>query len=405
MTWQPDRRRFLGLAVTGAATGVAATALGACGASGPEPPRAVPFRGAHQAGVTRSAPPSGAALGLDVDVGEREELVDLLRDLSETVEGLMADRPPAERDGGFPPSDTGIVGPDHPPTGTAVVLGLGASLFDDRFGLTGRRPPGLVPMPRFANDHLVADGRSHGDLSLVVSARSHEAVAHALRQVLRRTRGRVRPRWMQAGTNQPEPEPDEVRGTFTGRNLMGFKDGTVNPDPRHAAVMDDVVWVGAADDHPAWAVGGTYQAIRLIRMQVEFWDRTRLSEQEAIFHRRRDSGAPLGREHELDEPVFETEEALRSHIGRIHPRGPGQPRFRMLRRGFNYANGLDGNDQLDQGLVFVAYQRDLETGFVGTQRLLDGEALEEYVRPLGGGLFFAPPAPARGEFLGERLVT
>lgn len=151
--------------------------------------------------------------------------------------------------------------------------------------------------------------------------------------------------------------------------------------------------------------GGTYQAIRLIRMQVEFWDRTRLNEQEAIFHRHRASGAPLGQEKETDEPVLETAEALTSHIGRINPRTPGEPRFRMLRRGLNYANGFDGNDQLDQGLVFVSYQRDPESGFLGTQRRLDGEALEEYVRPLGGGLFFAPPAPSSGTFLGERLLA
>lgn len=36
---------------------------------------------------------------------------------------------------------------------------------------------------------------------------------------------------------------------------MGFKDGTVNPDARDTAVMDDVVWVGVGDGHPEWAVG------------------------------------------------------------------------------------------------------------------------------------------------------
>ena len=61
---------------------------------------------------------------------------------------------------------------------------------------------------------------------------------------------------------------------------MGFKDGTANPATADPAAMDRHVWIQADDGQPAWAVGGTFQAIRVIRMQVEFWDRTRLNEQE-----------------------------------------------------------------------------------------------------------------------------
>ena len=66
--------------------------------------------------------------------------------------------------------------------------------------------------------------------------------------------------------------------------------------------MDRHVWIQPDDGQPAWAVGGTFQAIRVIRMMVEFWDRTRLSEQEGLFGRHRDSGAPLGLAQETDVP-------------------------------------------------------------------------------------------------------
>lgn len=39
------------------------------------------------------------------------------------------------------------------------------------------------------------------------------------------------------------------------------------------------------------------------------------------------------------------------------------------------------------GLLFVCYQHDLEKGFLTVQKRLNGEALEEYVKPIGGGYF------------------
>ncbi len=359
------------------------------------------FRGNHQAGVTAPRMPAGLVAGLDVRVDDKRELEQLFVRLSESIELLMSGARYEDRSGGFPPADTGLNDRADGYVPPWVVLSVGDSLFDSRFGLASLKPRELQPMPKFNNDYMVKPATSHGDLSVAIGGVTHESVIHGFRQLMRSVRGSVIPKWTRSGFNSIRP--DIKPGIAPGRNLMGFKDGTANPDPQSDSSMNEIVWVQPNDLQPEWALGGTYLAVRVIRMMVEFWDRTRLNEQEELIGRSRDSGAPLGMKKETDEPRFTSFE---SHIARANPRTSGSEENLMLRNGFNYADGLDGNDQMDQGLVFLSYQRSLEKGFITVQRRLDGEALEEYIRPLGGGFFFVLPGPGQGsDPLGASLLA
>jgi len=67
---------------------------------------------------------------------------------------------------------------------------------------------------------------------------------------------------------------------------------------------------------------------------------------------------------------------------------------------------MDGPDQVDTGLLFIAYQQDLERGFTTVQRRLNGERLEEFIKPVGGGFFFTlPGATAPDGYLGDTLLA
>ena len=412
-----SRRRFLagGLASTAAAAGIAGTTA-ACGPDeglppgGARPaddePRYLEFRGRHQTGITHPANEHGLMAAFTVTAADRAELRDTFVALTDEIERLMTGRAYEERDPAYPPVHTGTVGNPPPASDLSVVVSVGASLFDGRYGLAERRPSGLEKMPFLANDRLDPE-RSHGDLLLSVTSAHEDINLFALRQLHRATRGTLALHWMLDGYNRrTEARPGEAGN----RNLMGFIDGTANLDAGDDQAMDRYVWVQPDDGEPAWAAGGTYHVVRVIRMLVEFWDRTRLSEQEAIIGRRKDTGAPFGGEVETDVPDYGDDPdgevtPLDAHIRLANPRTSATEDDLIFRAGLNYSRGFDSSGQLDQGLAFVSYQRRMAQ-FLNTQQRLGGEPLEEYILPEGGGFYFAlPGAEAGDDHLGQGLFA
>ncbi len=409
-----DRRRFLlrsGLgaagtlaAMAGAGSAAADTvAAPVAGAADDARLPAVAFEGPHQAGIVTAPPPAAAFVALDVTAGDRPTLADLLRTITSRARRLTAGGVPPASGGNRPPSDSGTLGPHVPPDGLTVTLGVSSTLFDERFGLVARRPIRLTPIRAFANDGLTPQWLG-GDLLLQLCAGSTDTVLHALRDIVRATRGAMQVRWRMDGFLSP-PRPSGVP-----RNHLGFMDGIANPDVADPRVADRLLWVVKGHGEPAWAVGGSYHVIRLIRMFTELFDDVPLEGQQRVIGRYRADGAPLGMKRYTDVPDYAKDPhghviPLTAHIRLANPRTTRTEPSRILRRGYNYDLGLNTDGTLDMGLIFNCFQQDLIRQFEATQIRLVDEPLADYVKPFGGGYFFALPGVRHGtDWLGRGLI-
>lgn len=421
-----DRRQFitrsaalLGAGAVGAVAGAGVESSGASGASTPtqaelqrsalagELASRVAFDGPHQAGVLTPAPAQASFVALDSIAPDRGTLITALQNLSTRARSLTQGDTVGEQEIDDPPPDSGTLGPVNAPDELTVTIAFGASLFDDRYGLAALKPRRLERMPNFPNDALDPT-RTHGDVLLSVCAGQRDTVSHTVRELMRAVVGHLTPRWRLDGFQSAKRGPKPRNNP---RNLFAFRDGTANPDVSDASLMDQLIWIGGGNGEPSWAGGGTYQVVRTIRMHVEFWDRVGMFEQQNMIGRDRVTGAPLGGTEEFQDPRYDLDPhgkriPLNAHIRLANPRTAQTADQRILRRGYNYDRGIDEAGDLDQGLLFVAFNQDIQRQFATIQTRLNEEPMIDYITPVGGGYFFAPRgADGRGDWVGSGLFA
>ena len=415
------RRILMGMGVAGAALAGGALSCPAMAAANPANAQVTQapssdktqdhhdFHGQHQNGIVTPRPAAGMLVAFDVLATDREGLERLLRTLNERIAFLMKGGPVAQVDHKLPPVDSGILGPVVSPDNLTITVSVGDSLFDERFALAKIKPKHLSRMQGFPNDAL-DPAQCHGDLSLQFCANTADTNIHALRDIVKNLPDLLLVRWKQEGTVPPQAPVKPGEPAQSARNFLGFRDGSANPDSNDNTAMNQIVWVQPDSGEPQWAVNGSYQAVRIIRNFVERWDRTPLQEQESIFGRNKASGAPMDGARETDVPDYSKDPhgkvtKLDAHIRLANPRTAQTRNSLILRRPFNYSNGVNKNGQLDMGLLFICYQRDLEQGFIAVQTRLNGEPLEEYLKPVGGGYFFTLPGVRdEQDFIGRSLL-
>jgi deferrochelatase/peroxidase EfeB len=80
--------------------------------------------------------------------------------------------------------------------------------------------------------------------------------------------------------------------------------------------------------------------------------------------------------------------------------------LRILRRGYSFTDGIDATTgTLDAGLFFISFQSD-PAAFITLQRTLGThDALNEYIRHTGSGLFACPAGVTQaGDYWGRALM-
>ena len=413
-----SRRKLLGglgLAGTGLALGGASIASGLGPFVTPEASadadsaanRTYPFYGEHQAGIVTPAQDRLAFASMNVLDGiGRNDLRVLLRDWTVAAERMTRGQLVGDDTNlDDPPLDTGeAIG--SPVGGLTITIGYGPSLFDDRFGLTPRKPALLADLPALPNENLDPNYVG-GDLCIQACSDDPLVAFHAVRNLARLGLGVVDYNWMELGFGKTS---STSTAQATPRNLLGFKDGTRNIKAQQSDLLDDYVWVGEDEEQP-WMRGGSYLISRRIQMFIENWDRDYLEDQQNVIGRAKVTGAPLTGGEEFTPPRFTQKNdqgqlviPANAHIRLAsHEENNGT---RLLRRGYSFTDGIDPvRGTLLGGLFFIAFAKNPDQFIQLQNKLGSHDALNEYIEHIGSGIFAVQGGLAHGGHWGDGLFA
>ena len=399
--------------VGGTVLGAAAGSTAAWAASSPVGPpddivdlsRSYPFYGQpHQGGIDTNPQRYSVFMTFTMpDAVTRAQLQALLARWSAAASVLQQGKPVGSVQPASDVQPAGDTGEAYElsPASLTLTIGLGPSVFSNRFGFAKYKPALFAELPPLNGDNL--DPKlTGGDLSVQACADDPQVCYHAVRNMARLGRSVVAPHWAVLGFGRASAGP----GQETPRNLLGFKDGTrnVSADEQYSRF----VWIDSSDQ--PWLNGGTYQIVRKVRMLMETWDTDRIGNQQQIFGRHKEAGSPLTGTGEFDTPDFSAKDDKGKPV--IDPLShmalaarENNDGIMIRRRSYNYTDGLDAEGQLNAGLLFVSYQNN-PGNFIRLQNRLGAhDLLNEYIRHIGSAIFVVPPAPEEGHYLAQALFS
>lgn len=382
------------------------------------------FYGKHQSGIISNTQKQTVLAAFDVSSASRSDLAALMQAWSALAAPLTSgvshtvpiyhsstDTGAAYADAtNASTTDDSLEAYQLGPSRLTLTVGFGRSLFvdtngKDRFGLASQLPDQLAALPHFSGEQLTATD-SDGDLFLQACADDAQVAFHAVRSIARIAPDVATLRWTQLGYT-----PDNTGGT--PRNLMGFKDGTIDSNLHPPTDLNSTVWAGS--EGPAWMQGGSYLVYRRIRMTLEHWDRLAPSDQEQVIGRHKLTGAPLGEDNEFAPLTMSSAIPVDAHVRLAAPQTNAGAV--ILRRAFSYNNGTTQFTErwppwrqaleYDAGLLFLAYQQDPRKAFVPINtRLSQQDAMNQFTTHTASAVFAVPPGvTGPGDWFGRSLLS
>ena len=236
-------------------------------------------------------------------------------------------------------------------------------------------------MPTFPDDALVADETPRRRRSCSCAPTARMTLLHALRDLMRATRGALAPRWKVEGFLPAAA----ARAAAPGATCSASRTAPPTRTTADAALMDRLVWAATASrlGRRRHLPGGAHHP----QPRRVLGPRRALSEQELMIGRDKDTGAPLGRAERGRRPRLRRRPQGRADPARrAHPpRAPAHaadrglahpaPRLQLL------ARARPGRPARHGAALRAASRRDVEQQFEAVQKRLAGEPLVDYVVP------------------------
>jgi putative iron-dependent peroxidase len=252
------------------------------------------------------------------------------------------------------------------PEGELVcVTGIGAGLWERLFA-GSPRPADLHPFPGFEGDRHTAPA-TPGDLLFHIRAHRLDLCFELSARLMDRLRGVAR-------------VVDEVHGfrSFDERDLLGFVDGTENPEGRAAF---DAVTIG--DEDPEFS-GGSYTIVQKYLHDLGAWNALSIEQQELA----------IGRTKLDDIELPDEDKPANSHVALNTIEDEAGVQQQIMR--FNMPFGRAGADEF--GTYFIGYAKTAKLIEQMLTNMFIGDPAGTYDRILDfstavtGGLFFVPDA-------------
>lgn len=255
------------------------------------------------------------------------------------------------------------MGKREPDAQLSAVMGFGAEAWDKLFA-DQPKPKELTPFQEIKGAKHTAPS-TPGDLYFHIRARRMDICYEIAAEISHLLEGAVK-------------SIDEIHGFryFDGRTIIGFVDGTENPE------NEDAYQFTMVGDEDPYFTGGSYAFVQKYLHNMQNWNAIPIEEQEKV----------IGRKKFSDIELSDDEKPVNAHNAVTNIADAEGNELKIMRANMPFANPSKG----EYGTYFIGYANTFTTTERMLRNMFIGEPEGNYDRlldfstPVTGTLFFVP---------------